>query len=762
MSRSEGRAWSWRRLLGSWRSPPRGARQATGIGPAPPHASLVAEADAHRDASAFAQAAIAYGRALALAPDRDDLRVQLANMLKDSGQFDAAEAAYREALIRTDAADTHLQLGHVLKRTGRREAALDSYRAALARDPGLTGAAHELAEAGDAVAGRRLAEAELRAGGAEALLVLGDAVARMRDDLDRIARLLPDVRARTAFPPALWDTFRGLFPVPAPPEGVSSPIAVVLAADDADLATLFAQIGAVQAQAWPRWTLWVAGGGEGARRAVELAAVADPRVRWVPVPPGTPPSSAEGVGAAAALQAGADLLLLTGAGAVPEPQALAWFAFAFRETGADALVCDEETAERHGTVLARSAPVLRGPPDFDSLLERDTCGHTVAMRAGAYRDAPPGLPDGLAARRAALLLPLVAAGRVGHVPQPLVWRRAGPTLPDGDRAAGVDASLGRAGLGGRIAFPPDARPVWRAERPEAPIAVVIATRDNAADLRAMVDSLRATAARPEALDLVVVDNGTTRPDDVATLRTLAQDGVRVLPRPGAFAWSHFNGEAATAAAAPLVVFANDDMRMRTGGWDMRLRGLLERPDVGVVGARLLYPDDTVQHAGVLLGWKGSVIHDGLFATLDDAGPNGRWHTTRAVSAVTGAFLAVRRDLFLSLGGFDTGLPVAYSDIDFCLRVRGAGLKVLWTPAITLDHHESKSRGLDHVDAWRLARNAQERAVMEARWGSALATDPLLHPAWCDATLPFRLLAAPSVAACRAYMAGTGAAAAPVT
>ena len=126
------------------------------------------------------------------------------------------------------------------------------------------------------------------------------------------------------------------------------------------------------------------------------------------------------------------------------------------------------------------------------------------------------------------------------------------------------------------------------------------------------------------------------------------------------------------------------------------------------------------------------------------GPASRWQVTRTVGAVTGAFLATRRELFLNHGRFDEArLPVNYSDVDYALKLRASGLKILCTPQITAYHHESKSRGLDHLDAEKSARHAAERAVMEQRWGAAMAADPSVNPVWHMATLPFRLLSAPS-------------------
>jgi O-antigen biosynthesis protein len=186
------------------------------------------------------------------------------------------------------------------------------------------------------------------------------------------------------------------------------------------------------------------------------------------------------------------------------------------------------------------------------------------------------------------------------------------------------------------------------------------------------------------------------------------------------------------------------MVMLSEKWDERVRGLLERPEIGAVGARLLYPDDTMQHAGVLFGWKGSVIHDGLYQRCPEPGPASRWHVSRAVGAVTGAFLATRRDVFLTHHGFDElNLAVSYNDIDYALKLRASGLKILWTPEITLYHHESKTRGLDHLDPEKSARDAAERTVMETRWGAAMLADPSVNPVWHMAALPFSLLSAPS-------------------
>jgi GT2 family glycosyltransferase len=288
---------------------------------------------------------------------------------------------------------------------------------------------------------------------------------------------------------------------------------------------------------------------------------------------------------------------------------------------------------------------------------------------------------------------------------------------------------------------------WLPRDPAATLLVIIPTRDNGVDLGHFVEGLRQHAEKPEALRLLIVDNGSR---DAATLRILGvlseQPWARVLNIDEPFNWARLNNCAVAASDAPLLVFANDDMAILSGGWDGHLRGLLDRSEIGAVGARLVYPDDTIQHAGILLGWEGADAHDGRYEALTDPGPGQRWHVSRAVSAVTGAFLALRREAFVAAGGLDeAALPVAYSDIDLCLKLRARGLKILWTPHITLRHFESKSRGFDHLDPEGAVRYAAERRHMVERWGRALQSDPGLNPFWHQATLPFRLLSMPSEA-----------------
>jgi tetratricopeptide (TPR) repeat protein/GT2 family glycosyltransferase len=697
-----------------------------------------------RDAKRYADAAEAYGAALAFAPSRTDIRVQYGNMLKDSGQLAKAESVYRSALAeRPGDADVHLQLGHCLKLQGRRPAALEAYLRAAT-----------LAHTGQPRDQEYLFEAQLRLAGVEALTVITHQITELREMLNQLAMSLPDIQAQMAFPISCYDSFRAFFDVPSPPRAAAScRFAVLLMADEESLETLYAQLRAIKSQTYENWGLYVIGSDPARRLIFERAAASHARIRWADRISGETLAEAE---RRIALSSGAAWIILLAQRALLHPRAIEWFASLAGQSTATAFITDEETGTREHGWVRQSFPQFRQVVDYDTLLEMNTFGETVAVELASYASVAQRLvTTSLTAARSSLLLALAGDGRVGHIPCPLVCRDGESTVDPGTAAAAheeavrahlVQTSLSeRIHIGPRNGSLPRLPILWRPRDPDRSIALIIPTRDNSSDVAQFVDSLRARAAVPDALHIVIVDNGSRQAETHRILAELeTKTRVQILAMDEPFNWSRLNNQTVEVVNSPLLVFANDDMVMLSEKWDERLRGLLERPEIGAVGARLLYHDDTVQHAGVLFGWKGSVIHDGLYQSRLEAGPAGRWHVSRAVGAVTGAFLATRRDVFLAHRGFDElNLAVSYSDIDYALKLRASGLKILWTPEITLYHHESKTRGLDHLDPEKSARDAAERAVMQGRWGGAMLADPSVNPVWHMATLPFSLLSAPS-------------------
>ncbi len=713
--------------------------------------ALTHRADILRDQGDSVGAAAAYAAALVLDPGRTDLQVQRGNMLKDSGRFADAEAAYRNVLLAQPGdADVHLQLGHALKLQGRRKAALIAYSRSAELDPASPAAAGELAAMGEPSQQAVAFDAQLRAGGTDALIAMAQALLAMRNQLDQMIAALPDAAATAAYPADLYGVLREGFDVTPPPPGHAPHVTVVLPADQTSATTLHEQLAAYQAQSWPARSLIAVGCSGTSRGIIARAAAACPDITWLEADFGSGDRQAEAQGA---LAARAGWVVLLAPGAVLHPHALGWVAAASWLGPAGAFVWDEEQGSSQPGGVVRSNPILRQAVDHDTLLEANVYGGSIAVQQNEY--AAAGL--GGRACRSALLLHLAHAGKAGHIPWPLTWSRTGPAVPDRlEHQAAVSAHVAHHGIPAQVdgpgVLPGSVRIAWLS-RAEA-MHVIIPTRDNAFDVASLVATLRATAARTAELAITIIDNGGHIPAMRQCLEDLAASGAAVLDTiEEPFNWSRLNNAAAQASTAPILVFANDDMLMMTPGWDDQIRGLLQRPEIGAVGARLLYDDETVQHAGILLGWRGSAIHDGLYAPMDSLGPAGRWQVTRAVSAVTGAFLATRRDTFLALEGFDeVGLPVSYSDVDYCMKVRAGGQRVLWTPHLTLIHHETKTRGLDHTDPLRQARNDAERRVLEARWAGWLDSDPGVNPAWHDATLPFRLMSWPSTERVQAHIA----------
>ncbi len=181
------------------------------------------------------------------------------------------------------------------------------------------------------------------------------------------------------------------------------------------------------------------------------------------------------------------------------------------------------------------------------------------------------------------------------------------------------------------------------------------------------------------------------------------------------------------ARGSMLVFLNNDVEPLDPGWLTELVGQAVRPDVGAVGAKLLYPNRRVQHGGVTLAGDWVARHADVGLTDDHSGYLGRSRLAQTMSAVTGACLAMRRSVFDAVGGFDAAeLAVDFSDIDLCLKAGAAGFRTVWTPHARLLHHESASRG-PYLTAAKKARWEAEAAVMRARWGELLHHDPYYNP-----------------------------------
>ncbi len=257
------------------------------------------------------------------------------------------------------------------------------------------------------------------------------------------------------------------------------------------------------------------------------------------------------------------------------------------------------------------------------------------------------------------------------------------------------------------------------------VSVIIPTRDRLDVLRVAVEGVLHETKHPA--ELVVVDNATTDPETLAYLeRVEAHPSVTVLRDPGPFNFSRLNNLGAERATGEVLVLLNNDIEVIDGTWLSFLAAHAVRPGVGAVGARLLYPDGTIQHAGVRLGVRGIAAHCYVGAPRDHAGDRHRILDCQTYSAVTAACLAVRRDSYFAVGGLDEDFEVAFNDVDFCLRLRDLGLRNIYVPDVVLYHHESISRGREDSPE-KVERIRREQLRMIARWGDQLITDPYHSP-----------------------------------
>lgn len=269
--------------------------------------------------------------------------------------------------------------------------------------------------------------------------------------------------------------------------------------------------------------------------------------------------------------------------------------------------------------------------------------------------------------------------------------------------------------------------------PAGGLSVLVPTRDGLPHLAACVDSvLAAFDATQRPAELLIIDNGSCRPETATYFEDLGAreaERVRVLRYDRPFNYAAINNWAAQQARHELLLLLNDDIEARSRHWLPALLRQLQ-PGVGAVGARLLYPDGRIQHAGIAIGLGGVAGHPGRGLWPQDPVLQ-RWDTgvARQMSAVTGACLLTRKSLYLALEGLDAEhLAVAFNDVDYCLRLGRAGHRVVYTPEATLIHHESISRGADD-DLAKQQRFAAEIAYMRRTWSEMIDDDPYYSPHW---------------------------------
>jgi glycosyltransferase involved in cell wall biosynthesis len=441
------------------------------------------------------------------------------------------------------------------------------------------------------------------------------------------------------------------------------------------------------------------------------------------------------------------------------PHALAFAVDALnKQPDAQLLYCDEDKIDEDGH---RFDPYFK--PDWmpDLLTGHNYMCHFCICRAdtvrrlGGWRSGFDGAQDWDLELR---VIEKVQPQQIVHIPRILYhWRAiAGSTArAPGEKDYVVEAArralsehFQRIGDSVELIHLPGNH--WRVKHPvtsPAPLAsLVIPTRNGLKLLQRCLESIFEKTTYPK-FEVIVVDNNSDDPATLAYLEKAAADhGVRVLRYREPFNYPAVNNFAVREAKGSILVLLNNDMEVITPGWLDELVSQVMRPEIGCVGAMLYFPNDTLQHAGVVLGIAGHAGHAFKGFRRGTPGYMNHARLMKNYSAVTGACLAIRKSVYEEVGGLDEqAFAVSLNDVDFCLKVRAAGYRNLWTPFAELYHHESATRGYEDTPE-KQARFAKERETLRQKWLPILENDPAYNPNLTNVAEDFGFAYPPRVSA----------------
>ncbi len=395
---------------------------------------------------------------------------------------------------------------------------------------------------------------------------------------------------------------------------------------------------------------------------------------------------------------------------------------------ADFVYSDEDRLDAAGR---RSAHHFKPDWSPDSLRSHNFIGRLFVLkrqlleRIGGLRDGPADAQDYDLTLRATEL-----AEKILHIPKVLYHRRH--SALDGKTHAAarqaVQDHLRRSAIEGiaNEANVPGVHQVVRCLPHEPLVSIIIPTCDQQPVLERCVESIaRSTYKNTE---IILVENNSRESATFTYYRKLtSSQRVRLLTWDKPFNYSALNNFAAAHALGEVVLLLNNDTKVLTPDWIERMLEHALRPEVGAVGAKLIFPDDTIQHGGVVLGIGGVAGHAHLNFPRESPGYQNRLAAIQNVSAVTAACLMMRKRVFEEVGGFDEKFMVAFNDVDLCLRIRQTGRWIVWTPYAELYHYEQKTRGRDTTAAKKALLTHEMRDFMSKWWDVLQQADPFYSP-----------------------------------
>lgn len=518
-------------------------------------------------------------------------------------------------------------------------------------------------------------------------------------------------------------------------------VSIVVPCFQSDPAFLREMIASVVAQSYQRWELVLADASAGDSRVVAEAVgkAADPRVRHVALTANRGIAGNTNAGIEAAR---GEFIAFLDHDDLLEPDALFRYVEAINERpGVDLLFCDEDLFERPGTFIQ---PAFKTRLNLDLLYSHNCVTHFLMVRRAALDAAGLSSDEVSGAQDYDLTLRVLEqGGAAAHVPRILYHWRIHSESTSGDNAGSkpyaqeagrraLQAHFDRRGIPGAVeetAHPFVYRMRYELPDPLPLVSIVIPSKDHVDVLGPCVRSLLGKATYGN-FEVVIVENNS---EDAATFAfydelVAADPRVRVVRWEGPFNYSAIVNFGVAQAQGEYLLLLNNDTEVITPELMEEMAGYLQRPEVGVVGAKLYFRDRLTQHAGMLVGPHGAVAH-----VNQDFPPSREGYLAKAVrpgnfSGVTGACQMVRRGVFEELGGYDEALAVGFNDIDFCLRAREAGYLVTFTPYAELFHYEFTSRGREVADEAKLRRWEAERALFAERWARVFEEgDPYANP-----------------------------------
>lgn len=498
-------------------------------------------------------------------------------------------------------------------------------------------------------------------------------------------------------------------------------------------------IGSVQAQLYPNWELCIADDAStdpGVREVLIKAASQDKRIKITFRQENGHISAASN--SALKLCEGEWVALMDHDDLLAE-HALYYVADTInRHPDARLIYSDEDKVSEHGY---RFEPYFKCDFNRDLFYSHNMICHLgvyqrdIVEGIGGFREGFEGAQDYDLALR---YMEKNALGQIVHIPRVLYhWRRHPGSTTRGltEKPYSIEAGaralqehFDRTETGATVEGSPTGYRTRYDLPPDPPlVTLIIPTRNSHKLLKKCINSIRKKTTYPN-YEVLVVDNGSDAQETLEYLGELAHEpniSVRCDDRP--FNFAALNNAAVKEANGLLVALVNDDIEVISPGWLDEMASLALQPGVGAVGAKLLYPNGNIQHAGVVLGLGGVAGHAFKLFPGEDPGYYFRAQLISSYSAVTAACLVIRKTTYLKVGGMEEkNLVIAFNDIDFCIRVRDSGLRNLWTPHAVLYHHESATRGCED-NPEKLARFDGEIRFMQKRWGRKLLEDPCYSP-----------------------------------